>query len=432
MSHSTAPNAYELSLDCVHCGLCLPSCPTYTLDFNEADSPRGRIYLMRALFENRIGVTDTLVHHLDQCLGCRGCETACPAGVQYGELLEQTRSQINKKKDRGFSDFLKKIALEEIFPYPKRIRQTSTALRLYQKSGLEGLFNALSLPKLLGRGIGEVARFMPRIPPKSERTGLAGSYPPYGDQRGRVALLSGCVMHELYGHVNRATIEVLQYNGFEVIVPPTQTCCGALHLHSGELAGAKELAQNNMAAFGAHGIDAILVNSAGCGSAMKEYPTLFGGDDAESQMATEFSSRVKDVSEFLTEVSLIAPWAPVPGKVAYDDACHLIHGQGIQAQPRSILDQIPELEQVPLCDSDKCCGGAGTYFVEQHDSSMRILEEKIQKIRESGADMVATGNPGCLLQLEIGTKKFGLSIPVHHPMELLHRSYREPEKYRSY
>lgn len=428
---AAAVDPYQLSLDCVHCGLCLSSCPTYTLDYNEADSPRGRIYLMRALYENRIGVTDPLVEHLDLCLGCRACETSCPAGVQYGHLLEQTRSKIRTKKSGGLGSYLNRILMHEVFPYPRRLRAMASLVRIYQTSGLESLANSLRLPGILGKNVLDLARHAPRVPPKSERALLPEFHPAWGERRARVALLTGCVMNELFGRVHRATIAVLQQNGCDVVIPQSQGCCGALHLHGGDLDTAKSMAERNLAAFLRDDIDAILVNSAGCGSAMKEYSDLFANDEDHRAAAETFSSKVKDVSEFLVDLGLLTPWAPVPEAVAYDDPCHLIHGQGVCQQPRHLLGSIPELRLVPLEDADRCCGGAGTYFVQEHESSMRILEEKITRIQESGAATVATANPGCAIQIAMGAQKFGVKVEVKHPMELLMQAYREPEKYRT-
>lgn len=413
---------YDLSLDCVHCGLCLSSCPTYTLDHNEADSPRGRIYLMRALYEGRIGVGDPLVEHLDLCLGCRACETACPADVEYGELLARTRSRIQSGRKSTLGSLLGKILLREVFPYPRRLRTLASLGHFYQASGLESVVNALGLPALLGRSMPRLARSMPRIPGKKERRLPAPFHPSHIGVRARVALLTGCVMNELFSPVHRATIKVLQKNGCEVYVPPTQGCCGALHLHLGDLDTARDMAGRNFAAFLQHDVDAIVVNSAGCGSAMKELHTLFEGTD-DAATANTFSAKVKDISEFLAELGPIAPERAVLRKVAYDDPCHLIHGQGVSTAPRDLLRLVKGLELVPLPDADRCCGAAGTYFIQEAETSLRILEPKIAHIKESGADTVATGNPGCALHIASGLARAGLRIDVKHPMEILAEAY---------
>lgn len=404
-----APNvtAYTDSLDCVHCGLCLSSCPTYDVLGLETDSPRGRIYLMRALAEGRLVDPQSVRIHLDQCLGCRACETACPSGVRYGRILETVRGELEEatpSKARGA--WLRRTLLRRVVAHRSRLRLAFALGRLLQLLRLDRLAAAL---RLLPRG---AAMLDTRIPPRAERRPLVGSFEPDGPVRGRVALFTGCVMEQMFGHINRATLELLLQNGFAVDVPETQACCGALLLHDGQVQPARELAERNLSAFAK--ADVILNNSAGCGAALKEYDHLLG-----TEAAAAFAGRCRDVCEFLAEQGLTATPATFPHPVAYDDPCHLCHGQGVRAQPRELLSQVPGLELVAHRDPETCCGSAGIYNLVHPEIAEQIGQTKAEALVAAAAPVVATGNPGCMMQIRAHLAALGSSIEVVHPVELL-------------
>jgi glycolate oxidase iron-sulfur subunit len=408
-----AAGGYARTLDCVHCGFCLPACPTYRAWGTEADSPRGRITLVRAVAEGRLEPSGSLRRHIDRCLGCRGCESVCPAGVRFGEMLEHARHDMRPAGPPPF-------AFRALLSHPRRLRAAFTLVQLAQVSGLAKAARALGLSRrLLGRAVAELERDLPRVPPARLRASLPRRTPAAGRARGRVAVLEGCVARQLFGAVNRATARVLAACGFDVVVPERHACCGALHAHQGYLEQARDLARHTIEAFERADAEAVVVNSAGCGSAMKEYGSLLAADAAWAGRAAAFARRVRDVSEFLAPLDLPAMPRRVERRVAYHDACHLAHAQRIVREPRDLLSRVPGIELVPLPDAEQCCGSAGIYNVVEYDASMEILEAKIDCIASSGADVVAAGNPGCLLQIAVGSRRRGLSIEVRHPVELL-------------
>jgi glycolate oxidase iron-sulfur subunit len=398
---------YAQSLDCVHCGLCLEACPTYTLLGLETDSPRGRIYLMRALAEGRVDDPGSIRQHFDQCLGCRACETVCPSGVRYGHLLEAVRHEGEQHfPERGLGARLRRWLLRHVVAHPGRLRGAFTAGALAERIGLR------RLARRLGVLPASVDRLLPRVPPARERRSLAGLHPAIGARRGKVLLFTGCVMQEAFGAIHRATLRVLQANGFDVEVPAEQRCCGALHVHGGQADDARRLARANVAAFPK---DALIVNnSAGCGAAMKEYGELLGGADAHA-----FAARCRDVTEVLAEAGLTAAPAPFPHRVAYDAPCHLCHGQRVRAQPLALLRQVPGIELVAHPTSEDCCGSAGIYNLLQPELAGRIGEAKAKALLATGAEVVATGNPGCTMQIQAHLRELGSSLRVVHPVELL-------------
>ena len=414
--------AYQRTLDCVHCGLCLPACPTYRLLGTEPDSPRGRIYLMRALFEGRADPTPVLRRHLDLCLGCRGCESVCPAGVRYGEMLEATREEIRRRVPRRkmsekFEDFL----LRRVVAHPGRLRAAVSFLAATRSVGLAALARWTGLTRLfLGKAAETFEKHLPPIPEVAERASLVGVHPAEGERRARVGFLEGCIMSQLFGPTNRATLKVLRQAGCEVVVARGQGCCGALHLHQGDADTARTLARANVAAFaGAGPLDAIVVNSAGCGSAMKEYGHVLHPDRRGAAMA----SKVRDASELLAAIGIPKPRVRIEKTVAYQDACHLLHGQKVTAEPRALLARIPGVTLVPIPDADRCCGSAGIYNLTQPEESAAILDQKLDAIESTGAAIVASGNPGCLLQIGVGLKKRGRrDVEVLHVMDLLARA----------
>jgi len=397
---------------CVHCGLCLQHCPTYVETGLETESPRGRLYLMRALAEGRVDATPNAIGHLDQCLQCRNCEAVCPSGVPYGRIMEGARAEILESNDAPLTWRLRSLFLREVIANPSRLRLLAAALRLYQRSGLRSL--AESVPVLRDRAA--LAPTIGRRPFK--RTGVVAR--PEGKPVRRVAFLTGCIMPLAYGRVHRATLRVLARNGCEVIAPPEQVCCGALHAHNGDHRTAQRLARRNLDAFLAEDVDAIVVNSAGCGAAMKEYKDLLAGDGRAGQ----FSSLVKDVHEFLLELPFQPPSGHLDFDVTYQDSCHLAHAQRLARAPREVLAQIPGLRLVDMPHADRCCGSAGVYSLTQAGMSLQLLDTKMAEVRATGATVIATANPGCMAQLEAGLRRHDLRGRVVHVVELLDRAYR--------
>lgn len=407
-----APDVPELSIlrTCVHCGLCLPQCPTYRLLREEMDSPRGRLYLMRAVAEGRLGLTETLTRHLDLCLGCRACETACPSGVPYGSLLEATRAQLQRhgppRRRRLLDAFI-----FSVFPEPGRLGVLLRGLRLLDRTGLLGLGRATGLVRFAPR-LAAMDALLPSVPAADS---LPEVVPARGHARGRVGLLTGCVQRHLYPHVNRDSARLLAAAGWEVVIPRGQGCCGALELHTGRLDDFRARAARLVAAF-PEDLDFIVTNAAGCGSTMKAYDHWLSAlPDAAS-----FAARVRDVSQVLVDAEL--PLRPLDLTVTYHDACHLAHGQRVRAEPRALLRRIPGLSLVELADSDLCCGSAGVYNLEEPVLADRLLELKVASIAATGARVVAAANPGCLLQIQKGCRARGLDVEVVHPVELLARA----------
>ncbi|MBI2524745.1 MAG: (Fe-S)-binding protein [Candidatus Rokubacteria bacterium] len=396
---------------CVHCGICLPQCPTYRVLGEEMDSPRGRLYLMRAAAEGRIGLTPTLARHLDLCLGCRGCESACPSGVPFGTLLEATRSQLERQGVRApGSDHGGLSMLLQWFPYPGRLGALLPWLRLYQSSGLQRLVRGLGLLAPFRR-LRAMEALLPRLP---AAVALPEVTPARGKARGRAGLLVGCVQRHFFPDVNAQTARLLAAAGYDVVAPREQGCCGALHLHSGRLDDFRVLARQLMRAFPAD-VDVIVTNAAGCGSALKEYGRWLEGSEAEA-----FSQKVKDISEVLVDAEL--PLGPLPVTVTYQDACHLAHGQKVRAEPRLLLGRIPGLRLVEMADSDLCCGSAGVYNLLEPGMAAELGRRKVERIRESGVSLVAAGNPGCIMQIEQACRGLGLPVEVLHPVTLLARA----------
>lgn len=412
----------DLLRQCVHCGLCLPTCPTYRALGVEHDSPRGRIRQMVRLADLELTPSDDrLRFHTGQCLDCRACETACPSGVRYGRLIEETRSELYPKTFREF--LLRKLLLDGAFGSGALLDVLGFGMRAYQKSGLQSAVRALGLLRSLP-ALARIEGLMPRAQGGLVRERLPEITPAVGERRYRVAVLEGCVQAQLFGDTNTATVRVLAANGCEVIVPHGQGCCGALHVHSGEKRMAQRLARQNIAAFEASGADYYIINAAGCGSTLKEYDALLEDDPAWAERARRFVAKMRDVSEFLAEAGLTMPLGVVRARATYHDACHLAHGQKVTEQPRELLARIPGLELVPLPESDTCCGSAGIYNLTHYDLAMEILEWKVDAIASTGAEMVVASNPGCLIQIEHGLAKRGLRVEVIHPIDLLDRSLR--------
>jgi glycolate oxidase iron-sulfur subunit len=401
-----APDLDELR-KCVHCGICLPQCPTYRVLGQEMDSPRGRIYLMRAAAEGRVGLTATFQRHIDLCLGCRACESACPSGVRFGSLLEATRIQLRRHGPPPRRRLLEAL-LFSVFPEPGRVGAALKAFRLYRRSGLRPLVRATGVLRLFPR-LAALEALLDDVPAAAALPELV---PARGRVRGRVGLLTGCVQRHLYPGVNRDTARLLALAGYDVVVPGAQGCCGALELHAGRVDALRARARALVAAF-PEDLDFVVANAAGCGSAMKEYGHWL-------PEAVGFAERVRDVVEVLGEADL--PLGRLDLTVTYHDACHLAHGQRLRQEPRALLRRIPGLRLVELGDSDLCCGSAGVYNLLEPALARELLAAKVERIAETGARVVATGNPGCLLQIAQGCRERGLDVTLVHPVELLARA----------
>ena len=428
---------------CVHCGFCLPTCPTYVLWGEEMDSPRGRIYLMKAGLEGRTEMTPAFVNHFDSCLGCMACVTSCPSGVQYAPLIEATRAQIERRYPRSLSDRLFRGAIFQLFPFPNRLRIALMPLAIWQtttgrnrgerrdrgeKDGfvLRSLRSLRFFPEtsLAGR-LRATLSLAPKVTWRSLFAKVAARTPAAGTPRLTVGLLTGCVQRLVFPRVNDATVNVLSAEGCTVVAPPEQGCCGALALHAGRLDEARAFARRTIEVFEGAGVERIAVNAAGCGSSMKEYGQLLAGDPAWAERARTFSARVRDVSEIISELG--APQAPrhrLALKVAYHDACHLAHAQGVRQPPRDLLRSIPGIEILPFAEQDICCGSAGIYNLVEPDAARELGDRKAGHIAAVRPDLIATANPGCMLQMAAASARLGRPRPILHPIEILDASLR--------
>jgi glycolate oxidase iron-sulfur subunit len=414
----------ELIDDCVHCGFCLPTCPTYALWGQEMDSPRGRIYLMKLGREGKTEMNDTFVSHFDRCLGCMACITVCPSGVQYEKLIEATRSQIERRYDRSPADRFFRWLLFQTFPYPERLRLLLAPLWIYQKSGLQWLVRRSGLLKILPSRLQSLESLSPRISSSAMNTDLPVRVSASGAPRRRVGMLLGCVQRVFFADANAATARVLAAEGCEVVIPPEQECCGALMVHAGREEEAAQRARRLIDVFAKSEVDTIVINAAGCGSSMKEYAHLLRDDPAYAQRARAFAAKCKDVSEILAQLSPRAERRPLPLRVAYHDACHLQHAQAVRSQPRKILAGIPGLEVLEVPDAALCCGSAGIYNLVEPQAALELGDRKVRNVLSTGAEMVVSGNPGCLLQISAGLQRAGRKIPIRHTVELLDASIR--------
>jgi glycolate oxidase iron-sulfur subunit len=406
---------------CVHCGFCLPTCPTYLLWGEEMDSPRGRIYLMKAGLEERVSMSASFVRHFDTCLGCMACVTACPSGVQYGPLIERTRSQIERRFPRSVTDRLFRAFLFALLPYPARLRVALAPMALL--SGLVRGLERSGLLNLLPRRLRAMLTLAPRTSWRALFARLPERTPAVGPARLNVGLLTGCVQRLTFPNVNRATVNVLAAEGCMVTAPVGQGCCGALPLHAGRIDQARDLARRTIEVFEDSGVDRVVVNAAGCGSCMKEYGELLADDPEWVRRARAFSERVRDVSELL--VDLGQPRAardPIAARVVYHDACHLAHAQQIRSQPRALLASIPGIEVLTPAESDICCGSAGIYNLVEPDAAQDLGARKARHIASLEPDIVATANPGCMLQIAAAGRRLGFRWQIVHPIELVDRA----------
>ena len=410
-----APDAADLSR-CVHCGLCLPHCPTYDVLGLETESPRGRLHIISAISEGRIEPTANAIGHLDLCLQCRNCEAVCPSGVPFGRIMEAARAEILNSGRAPLAWRLRAFLLRQLIPHRWRLDAIAAPLRFLQRTGLRRLMEGLPL-------LGGMLALAPTVSDRPFRS-WGDIAQPQGEVRGRVALLMGCIMPFTYARVHEATVRVLARNGYRVVMPRGQTCCGALHAHNGDRRTAMALARRNIDALLAANVDAIVINSAGCGSTMKEYGELLADDPQYAEKAHRFSAMVKDVSEFLAALPFQPPTAPVDAVVTYQDSCHLAHAQRVKEAPRAILNAIPGLRLVEMPHADRCCGSAGVYSLAHRDMASQLLDDKMAEVTATGADVIATANPGCMLQLETGLRRHKLRGRVVHVIELLDEAYR--------
>jgi len=405
----------ELISDCVHCGFCLPACPTYNSWGVEMDSPRGRIDLMKGLYDGAIDLTDSVVAHFDRCLGCMACVTACPSGVRYDLLIESTRAKVEASYTRPPADRALRSAIFALFPYPARLRALAVPLYAFSKSGLQTLLRRSGLLKLLPARLAQLDKLAPPLSLAQLRAKLPPFTPARGTKRGTVALVAGCVQRVFFPDVNAATIRVLAAEGFDVIVPSEQGCCGALSMHTGREHEAEHFAQALVDSFGdVDALDAVIINAAGCGSTLKQY-----GDIVHDARAKRFADKVKDISEFLAGIESVSEKRPLPLRVAYHDACHLAHAQRIREEPRSLLRGVPGLQLVEIPHGDQCCGSAGVYNIVEPQSAAEIGGRKVENILSVKPDVLASANPGCTLQIQSLLADRGLRLLAAHPIEIL-------------
>jgi glycolate oxidase iron-sulfur subunit len=415
------PPRPELVSDCVHCGFCLPTCPTYVLWGEEMDSPRGRIYLMEQGLDGE-PLTNSMVEHFDACLGCMSCVTACPSGVRYDRLIEDTRQQVERRHTRSPRQRALRAAIFQLFPYPKRLRLLRGPLRAYQASGLQRLVARTGLLRRLAPTLATLDSLAPRLT-RPART--PDRVPAHGEKRATVGMLTGCVQSAFFPEVNAATARILAAEGCEVIINPGgQGCCGALSVHNGREVEAQRFARALIDAFEHTGIDFFVVNAAGCGSSLKEYGELLRDDPAYAERAAAFAAKVRDLSEVLVELGPVAPRHPLPVTVAYHDACHLAHAQGVRAQPRQLLRGIPGLELREIADAEICCGSAGVWNVLNPGPAAQLGERKARDVLATGAQLLVTANPGCLMQVAASVPRIGGSIALAHTAQILDASIR--------
>lgn len=407
--------------DCVHCGFCLSACPTYLETGNELDSPRGRIYLVKSVMEERIPLGKTVTDHIDKCLGCLACETACPSGVRYRQLIETTRSQIERNYPRTLGDKLYRAVIFKLIPYQRRLSLVLPLLYLYNRTGVRRLLNSTGILKKISGTLHKAEQMIPDPDSVSIRR-YPEVIPARKTAKYRVAFLTGCVQNVFFSKTNQASIEVLTKLGCEVVVPKNQKCCGALSVHSGRLEEGREFARSTIDTFSSLKVDYFIINSAGCGSSVKEYGDLFENNDEYLLKAKQLSEKTRDIMEFIDQIGIDEDLKELNLKVTYQDACHVAHGQSIRQAPRNVLSKIPGLCLIEMNESDHCCGSAGIYNLVQPEMAEKILHRKISNIKQSSADILAVSNPGCLIQIQKGIKEHGLKIQTVHPIELLNKT----------
>ena len=414
------PPSAELASDCVHCGFCLPTCPTYVLWGEEMDSPRGRIYLMQEGLDGE-PLSESMVRHFDACLGCMACVTACPSGVQYDKLIEATRAQVERRHRRPIADRLLREAIFALFPHPRRLRLMRGPLSAYRRSGLQRLVQRSGVLPRVSTSLAAMESLAPPVKPAPR---LPERVEARGTRRAVVGMLTGCVQREFFPRVNAATARVLAMEGCDVVIPRGQGCCGALSVHNGREQEAVAYAKATIDAFDAAGVEHVVVNAAGCGSSMKEYAELLKDDPTYAQRAQRFAASVRDITELLVELGPVAERHPLPVTVAYHDACHLGHAQGVRAQPRELLRGIPGLELREIADPEICCGSAGIYNLLHPEPARELGDRKARNVLATGAELLVTANPGCLMQVAASLDRLGGRVALAHTVEVLDASLR--------
>lgn len=414
--------------DCVHCGMCLESCPTYEITGQEQHSPRGRVHLIKSVAEGKISVNEQFTDPVFACLDCRACTTACPANVDVGGLIEEARGQIRQAMPlTGWKGMISKFFLKELFPHSHRLEAAGSLLKLYQKSGMQKVMRTTGMLNIMPAHLAEMEHVMPKITRsvrkkyKKKRVLKAKA-----ERKAEVAFLTGCIMDVMFSDINEATLNVLRRNGNDVVIPPSQTCCGALHVHAGDRDMGRQLAKKNIEAF--QHADTIIVNAAGCGCMLKEYPELFREEEQEwLEKAEVFADKVQDISKYLHDTGYRPPQAKLHKRITYHDACHLAHGQGVREEPRDILLSIPGVEMVHMANADRCCGSAGIYNLTNPDMAGAVLQSKMEHVPHD-VEMISMGNPGCMLQMAVGMKKYGRSQQIVHTVQLLEWAYQKEEE----
>jgi glycolate oxidase iron-sulfur subunit len=412
--------------DCVHCGMCLESCPTYGITGQEQHSPRGRVHLIKSVAEGKLTVNEQFMDPVFACLDCRACTTACPADVEVGGLIEEARGQIRQAMPlTGLKGTVSKVFLQGLFPHQTRLNSLGSLLRFYQKSGMQKVIRKTKLINIMPQHLVDMEAIMPEVKEpvrkKYENTNLIKAK---GKTKNEVSILTGCIMDVMFSDINEATINVLTRNGNDVMIPKNQTCCGALHVHAGDRETGRKLAKQNIEAF--KNSNKVIVNAAGCGCALKEYPELFREDPEWHEKAEEFSAKVEDISKYLHDTGYEKPKAELKTRITYHDACHLAHGQGIRQEPRDLLHDIPGVEMVHMPNSDRCCGSAGIYNITNPEMASAVLERKMENVPED-VEMISMGNPGCMLQMAMGVQKYGRNQKIVHTIQLLDWAYQKED-----
>ncbi len=424
---SKNPPSAELLDACVHCGFCLDTCPSYRVIGKETDSPRGRIYLMDAINQDEARFDSVTSQHFDSCLGCLACVTSCPSGVRYDQLIISTRAQVERNQPRSFHQKVIRSIIFNLFPYPERLKYLLPLFWLYQNSRLQSLFLKMGFLKAISSNLSAMESLLPPVDLKSLQVNFPAIVPSQGKKRYRVGMVLGCVQRLFFSSVNAATIRVLTANGCEVVIPPQQGCCAAIPAHQGREKQAQELARQMIDSFAATEVDYIIINAAGCGHTLKEYGGILKDDPLYQQKGRDFSNRVRDIQEFLVEIGLTTQLFPLTEEtltIVYQDACHLLHGQSISAQPRELLRQIPNVILKEPLDAALCCGSAGVYNMLEPEVAEQLGQQKLKNLLNTGAQMIASSNPGCSLQITRSMKTQGQAIALRHPIELLDLAIR--------
>ncbi len=413
--------------DCVHCGMCLESCPTYEITGQEQHSPRGRVHLIKSVAEGKLEVNEHFMDPVFACLDCRACTTACPADVDVGGLIEEARGQIRQAMPlKGWKKAVSHLFLHSLFPHHNRLYTLGNVLKLYQKSGMQTFVRKTGLINIMPQHLAEMEAIMPEVKkPVRKKYKHEKVIKAKGETKSTVAFLTGCVMDVMFSEINEATINVLTRNGNDVMIPQNQTCCGALHVHAGDREMGRKLAKQNIEAF--QHAEKVIVNSAGCGCMLKEYPELFREDPVWRQKAETFSKKVEDISKYLYDTGYKRPIAEIKARVVYHDACHLAHGQGIRDEPRSLLLDIPGVEMVEMANADRCCGSAGIYNITNPEMAKEVLDSKMKNVPKE-AEMIVMGNPGCMLQMAMGVQRNGRNQKIVHTVQLLDWAYQKEDR----